>query len=74
MEHYDFSIQKAQIFLFAFLVTGALGTFFGGPLADKFGKRKIIIISILGSAPLSILIPFVPASVAFVFLLSLALS
>ena len=69
MEHYDFSIQKAQIFLFAFLVTGALGTFFGGPLADKFGKRKIIIISILGSAPLSILIPFVPASVAFVLLL-----
>ena len=69
MEHYDFSIQKAQIFLFAFLVAGALGTFFGGPLADKFGKRKIIIISILGSAPLSILIPFVPASVAFVFLL-----
>ena len=69
MEHYDFSIQKAQMFLFAFLVTGALGTFFGGPLADKFGKRKIIIISILGSAPLSILIPFVPASVAFVLLL-----
>ena len=69
MEHYDFSIQKAQIFLFAFLVAGALGTFFGGPLADKFGKRKIIIISILGSAPLSILIPFVPASVAFVLLL-----
>jgi MFS transporter, FSR family, fosmidomycin resistance protein len=69
MEHYHFSIQKAQIFLFAFLVTGALGTFFGGPLADKFGKRKIIIISILGSAPLSILIPFVPASVAFVLLL-----
>ena len=69
MEHYDFSIQKAQLFLFAFLVTGALGTFFGGPLADKFGKRKIIIISILGSAPLSILIPFVPASVAFILLL-----
>ena len=69
MEHYDFSIQKAQMFLFAFLVAGALGTFFGGPLADKFGKRKIIIISILGSAPLSILIPFVPASVAFVLLL-----
>ncbi|MFZ0445476.1 MAG: MFS transporter [Bacillus sp. (in: firmicutes)] len=69
MEHYNFSIQKAQMFLFAFLVTGALGTFFGGPLADKFGKRKIIIISILGSAPLSILIPFVPPSVAFVLLL-----
>lgn len=69
MEQYQVSMQSAQMFLFAFLVAGALGTFFGGPLADKFGKRNIIIISILGSAPLSILIPFVPATVSFILLL-----
>ncbi|WP_428908830.1 MFS transporter [Niallia sp. Krafla_26] len=69
IEQYQFSIQRAQVFLFAFLVAGALGTFFGGPLADKFGKRNIIIVSILGSAPLSILIPFVPASISFILLL-----
>lgn len=69
MEQYQMSIQTAQIFLFAFLVSGALGTFFGGPLADKFGKRNIIIISILGSAPFSILIPFVPATISFILLL-----
>ena len=69
IEQYQFSIRQAQVFLFAFLVAGALGTFFGGPLSDKLGKRNIIIASILGSAPISILIPVVPASIAFILLL-----
>jgi MFS transporter, FSR family, fosmidomycin resistance protein len=68
MEQYGMTMKQAQLYLFAFLVAGALGTFFGGPLADKFGKRNIILCSILGSAPLSALIPFVPSSVGFVLL------
>lgn len=68
IENYDFSIQKAQGFLFAFLVAGALGTFFGGPLADRFGKRNIILISLVGTAPLSILMPFVSQTMAFIIL------
>ena len=39
IEQYSMTIQQAQMFLFAFLIAGALGTFFGGPLADRFGKR-----------------------------------
>lgn len=69
IEHYSMTIQQAQMFLFAFLIAGALGTFFGGPLADRFGKRNVILASILGSAPLSILMPYVPSSVAFILLL-----
>lgn len=57
------------MFLFAFLVAGALGTFVGGPLSDRYGKKNVIIFSILGSAPLSILIPFVPPTAAFILLL-----
>ncbi len=67
IENYQFSIQKAQIYLFAFLVAGAIGTFFGGPLADRFGKRNIILLSLIGTLPLSILLPF--ASPAFAFIL-----
>lgn len=69
IEQYSMTIQQAQMFLFTFLIAGALGTFFGGPLADRFGKRNVITVSILGSAPLSILIPHVPSSIAFILLL-----
>ena len=33
------------MYLFAFLLSGAVGTFFGGPLSDKFGKKTIIFLS-----------------------------
>jgi FSR family fosmidomycin resistance protein-like MFS transporter len=69
IETYSFSIKQSQIFLFTFLVAGALGTFFGGPLADRFGKKLIIFLSMIISAPLTILIPFVPPFAAFILLL-----
>lgn len=68
IESYHFSIEKAQGFLFAFLVAGAVGTFFGGPLADRFGKRNVIFFSLIGTAPFSILMPFVSPTVAFIIL------
>lgn len=66
---YGITIQASQLYLFAFLVAGALGTFFGGPLSDRYGKKKVISFSMLGTLPFSILIPFVPSAVAFVFLI-----
>ncbi|MEH7217755.1 MFS transporter [Bacillus toyonensis] len=57
IEHYDLSIKNAQYFVFAFMIAGVLGTFFGGPLADRFGKKNIIVFSMLGSAPLALLLP-----------------
>ncbi|KAA0764218.1 MFS transporter [Bacillus sp. SH5-2] len=59
IEHYGLSIKNAQYFVFAFMIAGVLGTFFGGPLADRFGKKKIIVFSMLGSAPLALLLPHV---------------
>lgn len=70
IDQYAFTIEKAQLYLFSFLVAGAVGTFFGGPLADRFGKKKIIFLSMLISTPFSILIPFV-SPIAALCLLSL---
>ncbi|MEH6944299.1 MFS transporter [Bacillus sp. JJ722] len=68
MKQYDFSVEKAQIFIFVFLLAGACGTFFGGPLADRFGKKTIIVLSMLTSAPLTAILPFVPSYMALLLL------
>jgi MFS transporter, FSR family, fosmidomycin resistance protein len=68
IEKYALPIKESQLFLFAFLIAGAFGTFFGGPLADRFGKKKVISVSMLATVPFSVLIPFVPPAIAFIFL------
>ncbi|WP_071459256.1 MFS transporter [Bacillus massilinigeriensis] len=69
MDKYHLSIREAQVFLFAFLVAGAVGTFFGGPLADRYGKKNIILLSMLGALPITSALPFVPATEAFILLI-----
>lgn len=51
------SIQQSQLFLFVFLVATAVGTLIGGPLGDRVGRKYIIWVSILGTAPFSLLMP-----------------
>jgi FSR family fosmidomycin resistance protein-like MFS transporter len=41
--------------LFAFLSSGTLGTLVGGPLADRFGYKKILLLSLGASCPLLVL-------------------
>ncbi len=55
--------------LFAFLVAGVAGTFIGGPLADKFGHKRIILFSLGTSCPLFILFLLSSGIWAFVWLI-----
>lgn len=41
--------------LFAFLTAGTLGTFLGGPLADRLGHKKVLLFSLGASCPLLVL-------------------
>jgi FSR family fosmidomycin resistance protein-like MFS transporter len=59
IEHYGLSIKDAQFYIFVYLLAGAIGIFSGGPLSDRFGKKNIILYSMIGSAPLSFILPFV---------------
>jgi FSR family fosmidomycin resistance protein-like MFS transporter len=68
IETYNISIANSQIYIFVFLAMGALGTFIGGPLADWFGRRNVILFSLVAAAPLTIILPFVGPTLAFIFL------
>lgn len=59
IEKFGVSVQHSQIYLFVFLASIAAGTILGGPLGDKYGRKLIIWISILGAAPFTLLLPHV---------------
>ncbi|WP_428232460.1 MFS transporter [Flavobacterium sp.] len=59
IDKFHLSVQESQIYLFAFMGAVAAGTLFGGPLGDRFGRKYIIWISILGVAPFTLLLPYV---------------
>jgi FSR family fosmidomycin resistance protein-like MFS transporter len=57
IHRFSVSVQSAQLLLFLFLASVALGTVIGGPLGDRFGRKYIIWISILGVLPFTLLLP-----------------
>ena len=59
MDKFAVSVQGAQYCLFAFLAASAAGTFIGGPLGDRIGRKYVIWGSILGAAPFTLLLPYV---------------
>lgn len=70
MEAYGLTIQTGQLYIFLFLAVGAAGTFFGGPLADRIGRKNVIVLSLLVPIPLALALPYVPL---FAVLMLLAL-
>ena len=59
IQKFGIGVEQSQIYLFIFLGSVALGTFIGGPLGDKFGRKYIIWFSILGTAPFALALPYV---------------
>ncbi len=59
IDKFHVSVQQSQIYLFIFLGAVAAGTFLGGPLGDRYGRKYVIWISILGVAPFTLLLPHV---------------
>ena len=51
------SLRDAQIHLFLFMASAAVGTFVGGPIGDRVGRKYVIWVSILGVLPFTLLLP-----------------
>ncbi|BAV07771.1 MFS transporter, FSR family, fosmidomycin resistance protein [Filimonas lacunae] len=58
IDKFHLTVQQSQMYLFVFLASVAAGTLLGGPLGDRFGRKYIIWISILGAAPFTLLLPY----------------
>jgi FSR family fosmidomycin resistance protein-like MFS transporter len=52
------SVQSSQLHLFVFLAAVAAGTFMGGPIGDRVGRKAVIWCSILGVLPFTLVLPY----------------
>jgi FSR family fosmidomycin resistance protein-like MFS transporter len=57
IEKFGVTVQQSQIYLFVFLIATAIGTLSGGPIGDRTGRKYVIWLSILGSAPFALAMP-----------------
>ncbi len=58
IDRFGISVQQAQFHLFGFLGAVAAGTFIGGPLGDRFGRKPVILASIFGVLPFALALPY----------------
>ncbi|WP_332647778.1 MFS transporter [Lysinibacillus sp. 54212] len=60
IEQYSLNIEMGQLLIFIFMAFGVVGTFFGGPLSDKIGRKNVILLSVVVPIPLCLVLPYVP--------------
>jgi FSR family fosmidomycin resistance protein-like MFS transporter len=58
IDRFGVDVQTSQFLLFAFLVASAAGTFIGGPIGDRFGRKVVIWGSIVGALPFTLMLPY----------------
>ncbi|WP_306397416.1 MFS transporter [Telluria beijingensis] len=58
IDKFHLPVGTAQLYLFLFLASVAVGTFAGGPIGDRIGRKRVIWFSILGAAPFTIALPY----------------
>ena len=66
MEKFDITVQQSQYCLFAYLAAFAAGTLMGGFLGDRYGRKYVIVFSILGAAPFTLAMPYVGLALTIV--------
>ena len=73
MEALKTTLNQAQMYVFTFLAAGAVGTFFGGVCSDRFGRKNVILFSIVASIPFTLWLPYCGAISAYFVLFMIGL-
>ena len=58
IERFSLDVKDAQMLLFLFMASVAVGTLLGGPVGDKIGRRAVMWVSILGVLPFTLALPY----------------
>lgn len=74
VDRYGLAVEDGLLYIFLFLALGAVGTFFGGPLADKIGRKNVIVLSLVVPMPLCLILPYVPLWAVIVLLMLIGFS
>ncbi len=58
IEKFGVSIRDSQLLLFVYMAAVVVGTYIGGPLGDRFGRKMVLWGSVLGALPFTLLLPW----------------
>ncbi len=72
IERFGVTLQFSQVMLFAYLVVGAFGVIVGGMIGDRIGRDRVIWLSILGTLPFALMLPY--ADLLWTGILSIVIS
>lgn len=72
IERFGVTLQFSQVMLFAYLVVSALGVIVGGMIGDRIGRDRVIWLSIFGSLPFALMLPY--ADLLWTGILSIVIS
>ena len=76
IDKFGLSVTASQYVLFAYLVSTAIGLLIGGEVGDRYGRKYVIWVSILGSSPFALLLPYCDLTwtIIFVILVGMVMS
>jgi len=63
-----FSLAEAGTAVSVFLFASGVGGFLGGPIADRLGPRRVILLSLVSAVPFLVLVPYAPGWTLFLAL------